>query len=134
MSTYTIAGPDIAFEEFDGDLVVLNLSTGQYFGFNDAAHALWEALVGGVSTSEIAAQMTQSEDLAPFVEKLVEFKLLATATATGSLSSQQVERIKHLSQKPSVDRYDDLADLIIADPIHDVETEKGWPELTEKPD
>ena len=38
---FRVAGPDIVFEEFDGELVVLNLASGRYFGFNAPAAAVW---------------------------------------------------------------------------------------------
>ncbi len=52
---FQISGPDVIFEDFDGALVDLNLSTGQYFGFNPAAAALWEAVVSGAHRQAIGS-------------------------------------------------------------------------------
>ena len=46
---YIVAGPDIVFEKFGGDLVVLDIATGRYFGFNPTAARIWEALMAGAS-------------------------------------------------------------------------------------
>ena len=37
---YIVAGPDIVFEKFGGDLVVLDIATGRYFGFNHGRSGL----------------------------------------------------------------------------------------------
>ncbi|RVB09604.1 PqqD family protein, partial [Mesorhizobium sp. M7A.F.Ca.CA.004.05.1.1] len=49
---YAIASKDIVFESFDGEAVVLDLTTGKYFGFSDSGSRLWDALSSGVPASE----------------------------------------------------------------------------------
>jgi hypothetical protein len=46
---YEIAGRDIVSESFDGDIVVLDLNSGKYFGFTDAGSGIWEALAAGAT-------------------------------------------------------------------------------------
>lgn len=132
MTSYKIAGPDIVFEEFDDDLVVLNLSTGQYFDFNKAAQSLWDVLSCAGDVNEIGRALKNPHDLAPFVEDLIRYQLLAEGSDTQPLSETAIHLLQEITEKPTVDRYDDLADLIVADPIHDVDTQEGWPVLDAK--
>ncbi|MBL4929011.1 PqqD family protein [Fuscibacter oryzae] len=123
-----LAGPDIVFEEFDGDLVVLNLSTGRYFGFNPSAAVLWSALAAGVCPADLQAHLAPAIDLATFIGALHENALVvegdeAPTPVTDDLRAQ----LAKLTEQPQLEIYDDLSDLIVADPIHDSDAAQGWP-------
>lgn len=123
-----LAGPDIVFEEFDGDLVVLNLSTGRYFGFNPSASVLWSALVAGVCPADLKANLAPGIDISAFIQALHENTLVIESDTlptpvTGDLRAQ----LAGLTAQPQLEIYDDLSDLIVADPIHDTDEAQGWP-------
>lgn len=128
---YKLASQDVVFEDFDGDLVVLNLKTGQYFGFNISASAIWDALVAGVDTEEIVQVMpAHREQVASFVQTLLEAELLAPSDLVGAPVSPELKAaLLAISEAPVVSVFDDLADLIVADPIHDTVEDRGWPVL-----
>lgn len=122
------AGPDIVFEEFDGDLVVLNLATGRYFGFNPAAATLWRALVMGVSPTDLMAALPQGAGFAAFVAALHENALVVeTSDPTVAIDASLRALVAALDVAPVLEVYDDLSDLIVADPIHDADESQGWP-------
>jgi hypothetical protein len=127
---YAVAGPDIVFENFNGDLVVLNIATGRYFGFNPTAARVWEALMYGVRPATLVAAGVEPSALAAFLERLVQHELV-TPTACGetTLSSQIRDALATDRSAPTVDVYEDLADLIVADPIHDTAADQGWPHV-----
>lgn len=127
---YKIAGPDIVFEQFDGDLVVLNLGTGQYFGFNASAAAVWTVLMAGVQPAQMVECGLTLSALDNFVERLVALTLVVPDPhGAGTLTDEFRALLATNSSPPTVDTYDDLADLIVADPIHDVDQQVGWPQL-----
>ena len=37
--------------------------------------------------------------------------------------------LEDASAAPDLEIYDDLSDLILADPIHDVDNAEGWPKM-----
>lgn len=125
---YKIAGPDIVHEDFGGDLVVLNLASGQYFGLNSAAALVWTALLDGHDPAKIDTDQANSTTVADFVAKLQGFGLIvpdvdnAAPVTPANLS---------LPDAPTIEAYEDLADLIVADPIHDVDADMGWPKQPE---
>lgn len=122
------AGPDIVFEEFDGDLVVLNLSTGRYFGFNPAAATLWGALAQGVPPATLLATLPQAAGFAAFVAALHENALVVETDAPAvPLEPELRATIAAMDSAPLLEIYDDLSDLIVADPIHDTDEAQGWP-------
>lgn len=123
MPTYQIAGHHITSEQFADEAVVLNLHTGQYFGLNGPARAYWERIISGVSLRVSFASPDETTRAEAFVQTLIEYGLIVpTEAATASVSEQAV-----IAGEPVIDVYDDLADLILADPIHDVDASAGWP-------
>jgi len=136
-SRYAVAGRGVVSEAFDGDIVVLDLDSGRYFSFTDSGCALWEGLVEGVAPEALlhdGARYT-TEDIECFVAKLVEYKLLvAVAEPANTVApAAMVEKLAQAREMPEVTVFDDLADLFLADPIHDVDEQAGWP-VVNKPD
>ena len=131
---YAVASKDIVFESFDGEAVVLDLTTGKYFGFSDSGSQVWEALSSGVPASELVGAVTGSGALSTaeidgFVSQLLEFGLLVAAVDAPArpIPSELLAQLAGANEPLKVDIHDDLADLIIVDPIHEVEEPLGWP-------
>ncbi|AWB33066.1 PqqD family protein [Orrella marina] len=127
-NSYQLANPDIVFEQFGDDLVVLNLRSGQYFGFNNVGALVWSALSSGVKASSLIEAGVQPQDLEKFLSSLVSNELLVAQAPLDIQLAQEVRiQLAGASEVPTIEVYDDLADLIMADPIHDVDAETGWP-------
>lgn len=130
-TSYRAAGPDVVSESFDGELVVLNLGTGQYFGFNPSAAAAWAALMAGATPGQIVAAGASEPALLAFIDRLEALNLIVPDPAATPAALSDVLRagIAADASAPTVESYDDLADLLMADPIHDVDQEAGWPHM-----
>lgn len=131
---YVIASSDIVSEEFDGEFVVLDLSCGKYFSMDEAASAIWRAIVSGVSTRSLAeaaaaSGTVSSASIYEFLEKLVAYGCLVASDSPGSteIDEATLQKLSASDKPPAVEAFDDLAELIMADPIHDVEESAGWP-------
>ncbi|MEN8832991.1 MAG: PqqD family protein [Pacificibacter sp.] len=121
---YKAAGPDIVHEKFGDDLVVLNLGSGQYFGLNTTGAILWDAFLTGHAVSQISTDPQTSTTVQAFAAKLQELHLIEVDdAAAGAATFTPIS----LDEAPTIEVYDDLADLIVSDPIHDVDAEAGWP-------
>jgi hypothetical protein len=77
--------PNVFTREFEGELVVLDLEGGDYYGLDALGRQLWEGLTRGKSPAEVAAEVAAEFDVAlPTVEadftnltkELLERKLL----------------------------------------------------------
>ena len=128
---YAVASAEIVSESFDGDFVVLDLSCGKYFSFSDSANVIWEAVSSGVSPAELleGGANVSAVELQTFIGKLVGHGLIAPRQVSdppGSASAY-LDRLAAATERPDVSVFDDLADLFMADPIHDVEEAAGWP-------
>ncbi len=81
------AAPHVFVREFDGELVLLDVARGDYFGLDALGARLWEGITSGRTPHEVAEEITveydvdygQSiADLTRLAEELVERGLLIT--------------------------------------------------------
>jgi hypothetical protein len=131
---YEINAPDVVSEAFDGECVVLNLSNGRYYSMIDSANLLWTSLADGTSPQAIIERATMAGNvhaaaIESFLEKVIELQLVRLASSAEPLmmDAALAERVANIDTAPLVEVFDDLADLILADPVHDVDEGAGWP-------
>lgn len=129
---YCIAGAHVVAEEFDGEYVVLDLGTGRYFSFVGGAALVWAGLVAGTTPKELAARLPAGSQarasFAAFVESAIDAGLLREAERAADVgASDLAERIAAAGDTFAFEAFDDLTELLAADPIHDVAKEAGWP-------
>ncbi|MCW5715885.1 MAG: PqqD family protein [Bauldia sp.] len=126
------AGPDIVAEDFGGEIVVLNLANGRYFSLPGISAGLWRDLAEGctpASLMELAAAAgpaALTEAVESIVAGLVAEGLLRPRTVPVANPAPKVV-FAGTEALPVLESYDDMADLILADPIHDVDENIGWP-------
>jgi hypothetical protein len=121
-SAYKIRNANITSEVFDKEMVVLDLESGFYFSLNETASEIWQHIVNHQSAISLEDDVI---GLAPFVNQLLEYNLIVPCET--SLEASAPLKISNPSEQPSMDVFDDLSDLFMADPIHDVDIDKGWP-------
>jgi len=131
---YAVASADIVSEDFDGEFVVLDLGSGKYYSMDAAASALWRAITAGVSMQALADAVEgtagiTTQAIHDYAERLVAYGCLVRSDVPGStpLDPATIHALKASADPPKVEMFSDLADLIMADPIHDVEEAEGWP-------
>ena len=123
---------DVASEDFDGEFVVLDLESGKYFSLLGGSAVVWRGLMSGHSVetlcSDLAADDVRRSQVIALVDALVGHGLLvASADATAAPAEGIAAEFAAASGTFDVEMFDDLADLLLADPIHDVDEETGWP-------
>ena|SRR5436305_3805124 len=133
---FRLNSPQAIGETVDGEAIVVNLGTGTYYSIKGDSLALWEAIAAGATVDEIAevgAALT-GESREAVVEAVEGF--CASLAAEGLI----VEREPTAAEPPPVDlsgtgrgllepsfeTYADMQDLILLDPVHEVD-ERGWP-------
>lgn len=134
--TWVVDAPSAVSEVIDGELVVMNLSTGNYFSSTGVGAALWSCFERALAPPDILAEIlaaydvdrTRLEaDLAHYVHTLQEHGLIRRGPAVGSVvASAQATQARQPYEVPVLSLYTDMKDLLMLDPIHDV-AEEGWP-------
>ena len=135
---YRLNEPKVVSETLDGETIVINLDTGSYFSLNPVASLVWNLLIDRYTqpaiVSAVCSRFDVSADVAaaviePFLAKLAADGLIVPAEGPGrSDGIGQGGAPLGRFEAPLAERYDDMRELLLADPIHDV-SNAGWPHL-----
>jgi hypothetical protein len=137
---YKVNAPDVAWEAFDGEVVIINLQSGHYFSARGTAALIWRALMSGASRPEVDALMDSTFDASPsdmrapvhaFLSDLVERTLIVPLREGHAASPNPSPELSPATSKvpfspPVLDTYADMQDILLLDPIHEVD-DQGWP-------
>lgn len=139
---FAIKGPPVIHETVEGEVIIVDLESGSYFSLVGVGAEIWDALERGASIGEAAAELerryeTNGEDVSDvvtlFVQELAHENLVTTVAssehgapaATGS-NGAEAAATGLAFQRPILNKYTDMQDLLLLDPIHEVD-ETGWP-------
>jgi hypothetical protein len=127
---YAINGPDVVAEDFNGQIVILNLANGHYFALSGIASPIWSLLAAGHTPQSILESIHGKRPELPesslaFIDRLIELDLMRPCAETGGPLDSIDETWS--GEAPQIEVFDDLAELVFADPIHDVDERVGWP-------
>jgi len=128
---------NVVFEEVDGEVIAIDLGDGAYYSIAGSGPAIWSLLVGGATEAELSATLAarfeaEPEDLraavAGLLAQLRESGLVVPAEANGGPApAPRRETEKAPFEPPRLERYDDMQDYFLLDPIHEVNPAAGWP-------
>jgi len=131
---YELNTPDVMAEDFDADLVLLNLRSGEYFNITGAARAFLDTVLDGVCPASLSTVISQTApksgaETALYFENLQKHNLVRPIKGATALdaTAAQAAAILAIGVSFPFECFTDLSDLLAADPIHDVAPEAGWP-------
>lgn len=133
--TYRVLAPEVIADIIDGEVVIMNLKTGRYFSSEGVGSECWDALASGLSLEALVERLAEdyAEDRAAvgaavqgFVQELLEHELIAPSDAPPSDAVPRSAPRATRFGAPVLNVYSDMQDLLLLDPIHDVDT-AGWP-------
>ncbi len=137
---YAFNLPRMFYDVTDNHAIVIDSMTGSYYLLNVLASKVFWCLTRGASPDELETALVKvpgcPEDIRKRIEDfcshLVDEKIFNIGESeqfsgeVGADASWFAEGAEF-----TIDKYGDMADLIAADPIHDVDEEFGWPVLKE---
>jgi hypothetical protein len=124
----------IAHEVIDGEVIVLQFDTGFYFSITHEGVDLWQWLQEGASYQQIVdAFVPLKEDqlrrLNAFFDVLESESILQKKELDGAPPSNPIPAgAKRPFPNLVLERYGDMQDLLMSDPIHEVDA-MGWPSI-----
>lgn len=128
-----LALPHCSADDFDGEIVAINLDTGIYYSVKDAAALLWHDLLAGHSVETLLEVAQGDEELRVaierFADELLASGLMRLATIAKSPAQPAKIAVANLSAMtaPVLESFGDMQDLLLLDPVHEVDEETGWP-------
>ena len=161
MSTFGILRinrPAVVSELFDDEVVVIDMVSGNYFSLDATGAEIWTWLAEDAAPEDLVRKAIQTYDgdagvietaVREFLERLQAERLVVAAVAPAQGTPQpgngrprpagaaprehpDPPASKKAFSPPALSVYTDMQDLLLLDPIHDVD-ETGWPGAREAP-
>ena len=133
---YIINEPTVIADVLDHEAVILNLDTGKYYSARDSGLDVWQLLSAGYTTDEAIQQLAErytvdAAGLKPDVEKLLQLfiddALIRPADISAPTAAVNLAGESQAFVTPEITIYTDMQNLLLLDPIHEVEA-TGWPD------
>jgi len=137
---FRINGPQVIAENIDGEVVLVNMDHGIYYSTDRVGADVWGLIEAGRSVGEVRAAICAryDADRAEIVTAVSNFLLelqgealiVAVDVTEGPRSGAEPLAAPPATRPPfrppTLNKYTDMKDMLLLDPIHDVE-ESGWP-------
>ncbi len=136
---YRANQPAVIAEVIDNEAIIVNLDSGAYYSLRGSACLIWEMLAQQMDVPTVVQGLSQrlagtpdtiqagvdalladllGEQLLVPVDGIMAPAELPTMTGSG-------DRLPF--ETPALEKYTDMAELLLLDPIHDVDA-AGWPQ------
>jgi hypothetical protein len=131
---YHINEPTVVAEAIDGEVVVIHMDLGVYYSLTGTAAYLWQSAAAGRSVSEMTAGLGEAFESCPddvvsvvsaFLSVLEDKQLLLPGKGERPPVPFAWDGVQPYAD-PKLEEFDDMQDLLLADPIHDFDG-KPWP-------
>ena len=139
---YQVNLPKVIHEIFDEEVILINLESGSYYSLSASGTLVWRLAIEHRNIDEMVDAVTAVYNsdgvaIAPvisdFVSQLMDEQLLVNcldAAGTEPMPvtdvSAVVASVKLAFEPPVLRKYTDMQQLLLLDPIHEVD-ETGWP-------
>jgi hypothetical protein len=133
-----VNSPHVISETVGGETIIVNLASGHYFSLQGTAVDVWQALERGETAETMVLELEQryeagDGEIDAAVRKLLYDFVAAelvvedgngSGSGTFTPSQHVAERVPFVA--PSLATFTDMQDIILLDPVHEVDT-RGWP-------
>ena len=143
---FRVNTPTVTHETIDGEAVIINLDSGNYYSLVEVGSFIWGLVEKGASASEVQQAVLQTyqgdapdidEGVQELLAQLQQENLIVPVDGAAALDLTEVLSSNNSHEKPSfnpplLQKYSDMQELLLLDPIHDVD-ETGWPKPNPDP-
>lgn len=129
---YQLNSPPCIAELVDGEYVVINLDSGKYYNIVGLGAQVFQYLTLGVPVSALHLAMSEDNSvlsqLDQFISQAVDEGMLKAAVIADTLELPKPVLDKALGiETLTINVYTDMQELLVLDPIHEVDEAQGWP-------
>jgi Coenzyme PQQ synthesis protein D (PqqD) len=139
---FRVNSPQVVCETIDGEVVIVNLDKGIYYSLLKTGADVWSRIERQLDRHELIQSVARSYDgsleeiaiaIDEFIENLLQEELIIVdpqAKVSNLDNSQEILEIQPdrlRFEKPLLEKFTDMEDLLLLDPIHEVDVEAGWP-------
>ncbi len=134
--------PQVIGEVIDDEAILIDLESGSYFSLVGTGALIWAGIERGATLDDLVASLDRvcggvpgdtRQQVEAFLADLASHQLIVatdghTPTAGGPVEPHPAEAgVTRAYQPPTLQRFDDMQELILLDPIHEVDEQEGWP-------
>jgi len=135
---FRINSPPVVAETLDGEATIVDLESGTYFALNESGTFIWEELRQGADQGSIPGSFAgrygidadeAQKAVDEIVAELLECKLIAPLEGSAPSTSGVATAASangHPYSPPKLSTYTDMQELLLLDPVHEVD-DAGWP-------
>lgn len=135
---YKLNEEKMFYDMAEGQAIVINFTTGMYYGTSSLGSAVLDSLLAGAAAEDVCKAIQalpgcpadMEVQLNAFIGQLLEKEIIVPAEGTGASCTIDASFLAD-GFKLTVDEFAEVQDLILADPVHDVDVEQGWPILNQ---
>lgn len=131
-----IAAPQCVAQDFEGEIIALNLASGTYFSLRDLGAVLWRDLAAGHPVETLAALAAGTlggpQPVQDFAANAAAQGLMRPAASAATPGEEPRLAAALADGTPPAlifEIYEDMKSLILLDPVHEVDETRGWPTL-----
>lgn len=139
---FRVNHPHVVCETIDGEVIIVNLEKGYYYSLLGTGATVWSKILEQTDADRVIQEMSQdyeggAEEITTAIDEF--FNHLQQEELIVSVSDLPVDQTlippversnvpnKPHFKKPILEKFSDMADLLLLDPIHEVDVEAGWP-------
>jgi hypothetical protein len=139
MKSYRICITRIVYEVLNTEVIAIDFQTGNYYAIIHIAKQIWQLIEQHLPLDQIASVISAeypidpakvSSDLNHFIGELLDEGLIEECTVSEFGNPIPFDTEGWEYDVPRLQRYTDVQNLLLLDPIHEV-TDAGWPEKLE---
>jgi hypothetical protein len=121
-NTFQINAPDVIFDVFDDEAVVMNLGTGFYYSLSKSATEIWNFFVTPSVLNESSLSILSLHR--DFIDLLIDQNLILPV----QVETKIVNEIVFTNGPVNITKFEDMQDLLLLDPVHDIALNNDvWP-------
>jgi hypothetical protein len=115
--------PSVVADVIDGETIIMNLESGDYYSLNPSGGELWQLLLSGLGREALSAAIAGRHGLMPprpeierFVDRLIEFRLLVPREQADGPVDFTLQGAPAPWRAPEIAVYGDMRELLAMDP------------------
>jgi hypothetical protein len=136
--SYRVNSQDVVHETIDGEVVIVNLATGTYYSTSESGLDIWNGIDRGLAVEQMIEELARvyvekPENIRKGIEKMIK-RLSEEGLIVPLQGPMKGDTANWLSvevgtqfRQPDIQKYTDMEDLLILDPIHEVGN-GNWPQ------
>ena len=137
---YKLNEEKMFYDYADGQAVVINYQTGMYYGMSLLSSAILDRIIAGKDVEEIIVAVKALPQCPPdiaervhnFVKELQEAEVIVSGPSVSGGAEPMANEIIEDGFDLKLDMFAEMSDLLLADPVHDVDINAGWPKLKDE--